>query len=302
MLYLIYELERSPIGSFEDSLNVGPPSSKLSLVDDTFDIVFEALKTKPLLTSTWTVSISPYMERSKIVRLLNEYGNSNNIFIIKCTNKGKFTDIENTLIENKINYSLIDNSIVDKSYLVDFIKRNINYVDEDIPMMICKRVRYNVQKVINAVDILSTLDVVNKDTVKRFVDTASSSGFFDITLSLLGLSVKSSKSKVLNLMYQYRYGYKYIFRSVKKDLNDFRIIYNYILDGELSMDNMLDFQPKGDSNFKKISKYKKRVIIESFQFLSLEKLYIIQSLVENIPETWRDYYNLVNLVGSGFTD
>lgn len=275
MNYILIEPKDVPIGSLKSKILSTVPQS--SVMNINRGNAFESLKTlrlPPLLTDNWLVFINDRVSYDNIKNIFSITEN-NNIVHFEVTSKAE--EVVNKLIEDGVGVKVINNNKLDKDEVEEYVSSSLDLSIEDTKYL-CRRVRYNVKKIVESVNILSLLDAVERKDIKQYTNRSSKASVSDIVDKLLGYPNKRGTKGLVDLIYDYRFGFSYLKEYILKEINDIMMTYSAISSGELWLDNYQDF--KGDAKMKSISKYRLAKYIEMYRVVSIDKLYLTKLKIE----------------------
>lgn len=280
------------INSFEGKLKDFPQSSTIKINRENYDEAFKEICFSPLFTSIWLVYINGKLTKPQLTKLIEQ----DNLFIVlNCNSKSAYEDIKDTFKEFNIKYSFVDNSTAEKSDLIMYCMESLS-IDEETARYLCKRQNYIMNKVVTNVLNLATFDKVDKKVIQTYTTRIASVGLLDLVDYLLGVCKKKSYKSIVNLLYNYRYGFSYVLDFTKTELRKRLELYDYIKEGELTLSNYKEFIV---SNKIKMNTYFVYRVLEDYKNLSYDKLYLISTLVESIPDDRYYIYKYIELLKMG---
>lgn len=290
MIILMVEKKDNLINIFRDKLyEQYPKSSRLNLNSKTLDNVKPYLHSRPVLTSNWLIEINYRLNIKSIKDILQ----TNNIHLITVYSVEDMENKRDELATNGFKFTIFDNSKIDKQDLIDYIGETLS-IDYELSKFIYNRSKGYVKDIAIAINILSTLPSIDKKVIKEYTYGRNSLGLFAVVDSLLGVSEFPIK-KVVQVVYDYRYGFEFLLKFISKQLEDYLVIYNYIENGQLSLDNYREFNPD-DSKFRKISSYVVLKAIKLYSRVSKTLLYFLLNKIKSINPSVYNIYELLMLL------
>lgn len=294
MNIILIEETKYDVGSFMKKLNNKyPVSSRITLNRNNYINGVKAIQTRPLLTKEWLVVFG---EDVPIKVVASIFSNPKNVNVFLLSSDKNLEDIKVELHSLKADFKILNNLHPPKSEIIEYVMTHldVSYVDAKY---ICSRHKYYIPTIVNSVYILSTFDHVDRNIIKTYTKRFGNVSFYSITESLLGVS-DIKREKVVELVYNYRYGFDFLLKYIKKDLAHYRLIFELIGEGLLTLDNYtsLDLKDKRGDEFNKIKKFQVRKIIELYSKISIGYLYFIQTAVNEIKPRYTNIYKLILLL------
>lgn len=201
---------------------------------------FEMLKladTTPLLTEGWIVICH---ERLNIVQILPFCKNTKNLIIIN-VNQSTKTDVINCLLENKLEYSLVDNVNVSKETLIKYVSETLSLSDKDSKTL-CNKCNNYLPYVLEAVTLLQTLGrQITRNDILKFIDKRTTLNVHSLFLHVIGYKVLD-ESLVSTYLYDFKYAFSYIKGKLMSYIDDSIYVYSLIESGLLGADNYIGYQ------------------------------------------------------------
>lgn len=279
------------IKSFEDSIKGFPKSSTIVLNRANEVEVMETIKSPPLFTPVWLVIVSTKLSPNKLEKLVN-----NNLFIlINCNSAKAYEDVKESLLSARIQYRLIDNSKATKEELIIYCMKELK-INRETSEYLCKRQRYILSRVVNAVATLVTFDKIDKKIIKEYTTRMQSVSLLDLVEYMLGLGRKKNYKSLVSLVYDYKYGFKFLLEFTEKELRNRLDIYNLITSGYITIENYKDYLA---DNKLKYNTYFVFRVLEDYKHLSYDKLYLIHNAVSSIPSERSSIYKYLKLLELG---
>lgn len=274
--------------SYVEKFKSVPNSSRLYVSTKNYKDAVTKIFSKPILTQNWMVTISSQLP---ITLMLNILENENNINIIETSTKQKFNDIKGKLLRENVEFKTYDNTKVDKNDCIKYVQSELR-IDRDLRKYICDRHYYYFPKIIESVYILSGVDKITKPIIRKY--TYERNVYIqDITDTLLGINPKQVES--VDLIYEYRYGFKFLLHIIKNDLELYQYIFTEISAGYLSLMNYRNYETDNEY-FLSSSLYRREQIINSYKSLSFDKLLFIKTQLELIEPKSSNIYKLIRMI------
>lgn len=292
MNILVVENKNSCIKSIVGDLRSRFPNPSILTVDSrNFFESKNILETPPVLTKKWLVFLNPRLSIKQMAHIME--GDNLNVIHLSSVNKGE--ELYEQLLNEGVNIQYFDNTKASKEDLIDYVLDNLNINSVDAKYL-CGRHMYNMKKIIESVSILKYFDNVTRKEIKNYTDRFNKVGVPQLVENLLGLPNCKSKKQVVEVIYRYRYGFDHLLKYVKAELECYIEVFDLIRCGDLSLENFQTYEFTNKS-LKKLSRYKIKNIIESFQYLSYDKLYLMKVKVEQIAPNKSSLYELIMLLG-----
>lgn len=268
-----------------------PNSSKLNVNKNNYFECLKILESPPVLTKKWLVIISPRLSSKQIASIMERDNNN----VVSLSSKLKWQEMCEELKEHGIPYKLLDNLNPPKEVILDYIQRELK-VDLELAKYIGGRHRYHLPKVMESVTLLSDLDVITKKAIREYTTRFKNVWISSITENILGIDTKTSKKRLVELLYDFRFGFDYVLSTIKSELDLYDYVYSQIINGELTLENYLDYTSY-NKKYNDLPDFKKLRLIESFDVVSYDKLFYIKTKVESIEGKSSNIYKLIKLIG-----
>lgn len=265
-----------------------PNSSRLYITPNNFNNASSKLKTPPILTHKWLVIISSRLSESQLLGICSD---SENINIIETETKLKFNDVKNIFLTNDIEFKVFDNTKTSKTDCILYVQTKLK-LDEADRKYLCKRHGYYFPKIVESVHILSGMDNIDRKVIRQYTE-ARSIYISQITDTLLG--VKNLNKASVDLIYEYRYGFKFLLSVILNDLALYEFIFTEISSGFLDLTNYREYKTDNEL-FNNASLYRKETIINTYRSLSFDKLLYVKTKVEMIEPKSSNIYKLIKLL------
>lgn len=266
-----------------------PTSSRIFVSPRNYNKVISKLDSRPVLTQYWLVIISSRLSISQMTHILSL---KQNINIIETATKTSFQTLREELLNQDIDFKVLDNTKVDKSDAIRYVIKNLNIEIEDRKYL-CKRHGFYFPRIVESVKILSGFDKIDRKLIRKYTESKIIY-ISQITEVLLGVG-NVSKSEAVDCVYEFRYGFKYLLRTISDDLDLYIFIFNEVSSGFLSLMNVREYECD-NSAFKAASIYKREKIINAFRNVSFDKLLYIKTRVDLIEPKSSNIYKLITLI------
>lgn len=294
MNIVLVEDPRYDVGSFLVKINKKyPTSSRISLNSDNYVSSMKLLNSSPLLTSEWVVQINERVPLKSVVKI---FQNKVNINILLLRNMNNLEQIVADLKSENVQFKVLDNTKPNKADILQYVMSMLNITLANAKYL-CNRHKYYVPAIVDSVYILSTFDEVDMPTIKAYTKRFGNISFFHITESLLGVA-EVDRAKVVELIYQYHYGFGYILNFVLKELEEYEFIFNLMDEGLLTLSNYREIKldDERQKTYDKIKSYKVQKIINFYSRVSKELMYFVTASVKTIKPRQSEIYKLLMLL------
>lgn len=291
MNLLLLESPTHCIEPFLSKVKGYPNSSKININKNNYFECLKILDNPPVLTKKWLVVISPRLSSKQIASIMERDNNN----VVPLSSKIKWQELGEELKELGIPYKLLDNLNPPKDVILDYIQKELN-VDLDMAKYIGGRHRYHLPKVMETVTILSDLETITKKDVREYTTRFKNIWISSITENILGIDTKTSKKRLVELIYDFRYGFDYVLSTVKSELELYEYVYSRMIEGVLTLENYLDYESY-NKKYNDLPDFRKLKLIESFDVVSYDKLYYVKTKVESIEGKTSNIYKLIKLIG-----
>lgn len=273
-----------------------PNPSIITVNSDNYYEVLKILETKPILTKGWLVMLHPKLSVQQMAHIM-DMGNLN---VIHISNPHKAKELHESLVENGVECRYFDNTQATKEDLVAYVESNLNITYEDAVYLVNRHIgnrdKANVSKVIHSVTILSTLDKVTKKEIQNYTTRFNSVGVPQLVERILGLPNPRNTKQLVEVIYKYKYGFGHLLKYIKKEINLYISLFDLIRTGDLDLTNYQTFEFT-DKELKRLAPYKIKKIIESYSYLSYDKLYLIKLKIDSIQNKRSSIYELIMMIG-----
>ena len=295
MNIILLENEKIDIGSMMRKLyDKFPPSSRLTITKNNFSDTIISAGTRPFLTKNWLVTLSPRLSITQIEKVMK----IDNVNILLLSDKSKLDKLKDELIPLNLNIKIVDNLNPSKEEILSYVVEtlDLNYKDA---LYLCNRHKMYLPAIINSVQILSTLDIVDKYAIQEYTRRNIGISLSTIVDNMLGLA-DNKKKQIVELIYDYRYGLDYLLKYIVDDLRKYKLVFRLVEEGELSLENYdtytMDKVNTDYKLFKSISDRKKYHIISAYGKVSQSLLYFVEASVLEIRPRLDEIYKLIILL------
>lgn len=291
MILVVAEDPNNAITDFMQSVRaLFPVSSTFRVHKDNITSALDVVKGPPMLSPNWLTIINiKRMSDSQLIKLLSYEENVN---IIHTSMSSEFDDIKLRLSSLDISYQYVDNLHPSKKVIIDYIVSELD-TSEALAKFIAKRCGYYIPRIYEHVSLLASSGIdITKENIRKYTNNYGTASIITLVEHVIGYDTAPQKA-ILSLLNNYRYSVKYLFQTLKTELDNILIGYDHILTGQLSYNNYTDFKVDNLS----LSEYKLRKILNYFSCISYERVYFIKCLAEN--ETNYTIPNLFKFIKSG---
>lgn len=300
----------SPIGNFLDKVyKKYPKSCRLYLNRNNFKENYHYLEERPILLNHYLVILAKNTNTKQVIDAMK----TDNLVILQAKDLDMVKEYSVELDKAKIPYRFLDNTKKKDVDVIGWVMQELPITKADA-IYLCNRHivsarkvtsstygTYNLRAVINSVNILRTLDKIDRKIIKTYTEKKLNGSINNIVDSLLGVS-RLPKHKVVAIIEQYKYGFDFLLNFIRKQLDDYLLVYTLIEEGEITYENYKQYQPSnGYEDYSKISEYKVKKILDAYCKVSFELLYFTKLRVELIPSKSSNIYELILLLKEGYT-
>lgn len=295
MIYVLLERDENIINSIMDKMLSKVPLACRQIVTQrtTYETI-KSYKQPPLIASGWLLTVSPNVTDTQL-KILSEIQSSTIVF--KADSKKVFHELVERLTAMSISFQFIDNYKLSKEQVVAYIQSNLNITESDAKYL-ARRQQYYPRNVASAVQILKVFEKVDRNIIKRYTSVNDSIPLYEIFGYVFRLEdCKLSYVDAVKLVYQYRYGFDHILNYIIDTCELYLHVFNYMLDGQISIKNYKDFRADtADKKIKNITEYQLSKIVSHFEVISVEYLYFILQTVKGIAKDRTGIPDFINLL------
>lgn len=252
--------------------NQYPNSSIYRVHKDNFDSAIKIISKLPMLSSGWLVITNPNKMTVNQIRRLCAL--EDNLTIFNVTKSSDFDKAVELLTKADVEFKYIDNLHPSKDRIINYITEELN-ISKDIAKYIAKRCNYYIPRVYESVLMLQVVDgEIDKKVVSKYTTNYGVASVASLVEHIIGYETKNKKT-LLGLINNYRYGMPFLFKLVLEEIEQILTGYRLIMTGQLSFKNYSTFK----SDELKCSEWKLKKILDYFQVVSYDKLYLIYTLL-----------------------
>lgn len=290
MLIISYENTRE--FSLVPQLSQIVPRSSIYHVRKLESSIVQDIKSPPLITDRWTVVIDTPSPQFSII---DELVKHDNIYVFLMHNMTDLQNMEFSLKDKGYEYNLIDRVNLSDEEKVTYIQSRLDVNEKTLKAILNKS--KTALSLVKNVATLSVLDKVTYSSVSKYIPRSSTATFYQMLDYLLEVpNHKVSYARVVELIYNYRFSPDFLFKYLIEEINDYLKIYDFMIRGELTLDNLTDFKLNNNA-LKKISLNKCKKICNCYYDISYDKLYLLRSILETSPRTVSSLISIINLGG-----
>lgn len=279
-----------------DVKNKFPNPSIITVNSDNYYEVLKLLETRPILTKGWLVMLNPRLSVQQIAHIMD----MDNLNVIHIPNPHKAKELHEKLLEHGVECRYFDNTQATKEDLINYVLDNLNIADEDAIYLVNRHIgnreKANVSKVIHSVTVLSTLDKVTRKDIQNYTTRFNTVGVPQVVERILGLPNTRSTKQLVEVVHRYRFGFSHLLKYIRKEIDLYIKLFELIRVGDLDLTNYQTFE-FDDKELKKLAPYKVKRIIDSYAYLSYDKLYLIKLKVDSIDSRRSSIYELIMMIG-----
>ena len=190
-------------------------------------------------------------------------------------------------------YDVIDNLVVPEKKKMQYVMEHLE-VDEKDARYLVRRHHGYMFDIVSSVRILEPYRPVTRDLIRRLTCETGKYKIYDVLNFLLG-SEDVTYKKAVGCVYQYRYAFDHLSNYLKNSVEMYEKVFNFVIDGELSLQNYKIFLHEcNDSTISAMSEYQLRHVLESFDTISLDWLYLLEQLLNQLGKN--DISGLLNIL------
>lgn len=220
---------------------------------------------------------------------------TNNIYLFVVDSKRKLEQLASKFEGVSIEYKAINNLKIPKDVVLDYILSELN-INETTAKFLYSRHHGYVKDIVTSVHILKNFDYVTQSIIKKYTVPTSSVKVYDL-VTFITEPNKVSYDSIIALLFQYQYGLEYLLKYTVDQLEIYLKIFSYMLDGVVDITNYKVIIPQlNDRAFKDLSIYRVGKIIESFDYISFDKLYFSYLFIKKLGSSRTDLVELINFL------
>lgn len=297
MNVVVYEDRRCNIKSFTHELRkMYPKSSTLQVNKDNITKIYSIIENVPIFTSNWCI----FCNTSRLdINDLKRLCNTDNLIVINTFSKTSFSNIQETLNDNEVEFSVLDNTKVSKANCINYVAEVLN-VDYELSRYICARRNFYFPSIVESTALLSEVPALTKDKVRKYVDKSGNIFLFDVFLYLIGADRNISKNNIITFVNRYRYGIDYCIKYYIKYCKITLSIYSDMTEGKYVLSSAKEYYIKNRKSLPKgLSEYYFLKLVESNKKVSEEFLYLMLINLEKIGSSQMSVIKFINLLKLG---
>jgi len=267
-----------------------PASSTKFVYDKTPIEKLKQFDKPPLLSMGWLI-ICEIKQTARLKLVCNSY--SNNVIILRVFSRNTLQELTESLKALGFTYDVIDNLVVPEKKKMQYVMEHLE-VDEKDARYLVRRHHGYMFDIVSSVRILESYRPVTRDLIRRLTCETGKYKIYDVLNFLLGNEDVTYK-KAVGCVYQYRYAFDHLSNYLKNSIEMYEKVFNFVIDGELSLQNYKIFLHEcNDSTISSMSEYQLRHVLESFDTISLDWLYLLEQLLNQLGKN--DISGLLNIL------
>lgn len=267
-----------------------PASSTKFVYDKTPIEKLKQFDKPPLLSMGWLI-ICEIKQMARLKLVCNSY--SNNVIILRVFSRNTLQELTESLKALGFTYDVIDNLVVSEKKKMQYVMEHLE-VDEKDARYLVRRHHGYMFDIVSSVRILEPYRPVTRDLIRRLTCETGKYKIYDVLNFLLG-SEDVTYKKAVGCVYQYRYAFDHLSNYLKNSVEMYEKVFNFVIDGELSLQNYKIFLHEcNDSTISAMSEYQLRHVLESFDTISLDWLYLLEQLLNQLGKN--DISGLLNIL------
>ena len=292
MFILLLESQDNIINSVTAQLNKRYPKSCQGFINES--VRYDALsdyKMKPLLAKGWLLHCNCKLSVSylKYLQKMPE----TNLYLFRVDSRRSFNELRQRFDDLEIPYRAIDNFMIPKVVVINYVMDELK-IPKDVAEYLYRRHGGYLRDIITSVRVLKSFSPVNKNVIRKYTVPSSKARLFDLITYVVDPNSSVSYDSIIKLLYQYQYGFDYLLTYLKEQLSLYLCIFSYINDGVVSLTNYKIVKDRlPDKRVKQLSSYQLMKIIESFDKLSFDKLYVTYQFISGLKPTKVDLIKMV---------
>lgn len=251
------------------------------------------LEHKPLLSNGWLIIFKNNSFKDSYLKSLRNLFDKN-LILIQITNEVKSTELLSLLESEKIEFRFINNYKLKKDDLISYICLNIKISKSDATFL-CDYCNWYLPKLLESVQTLSILDKCTRKDIRKYIDGNKNIAVFDLVNYMLGISKGIHYRDCLALVWDYRYGFEHLVKSVIKQLYVFFNVFVLISEGEIDLTNYKSVEIR-NKEIATLNKYRLYKIIEAFDAISLDYLYLLITKLEQIQFNYSGIFDFIAIL------
>lgn len=278
MIIILAEEMRYPIGSFIDrAKKTFPVTSIINCTRDNYEAVVKRVSKPPSLSRGWLI-FANLGARNLSSALVSDLEREHNSVIFIVRNRDSLREFSITLEELGFSYETVDNLSPSKELIVNYVLSQLNITEKDATYLVNRHNSY-LQKISESVEILRPLPKVTRADIKKYTQRSADISFDDLFKYIIGQEQISHGSAV-SLVKRYRYGIKFLVKFITGRFEFYEKVYDYVLSGQLSLINYIEFVNERKQEFKSVSQYNVKTAVEAVGIVSHEKLIQLKAMYD----------------------
>lgn len=292
MIYLLLEDDANTIDSFLDPFYKHYHKTCVRTLNRYTKIEDIAQYSRPPLISDGWLLICYKVNKALYDKLALQ---NNNTIIIKTDKRKEAVDLNYYLDEQAIPHKFIDNSVIKKEKVIEFIIKELSVTEKDAEYLY-KRHNGYLKEIKISVAALKNLPNVTQSDIKNFTIKRENISYFNVTEFLLGIAKPTvTYTKIVKMLYQYQYGIKHLIDYLIASTNDYLTVYAMIDSGKLTMKNYLSVR-NNIKELKNFSEYQLLKIIESYNQVSVDRLLFVNTTLKTIKKRKQGILGIISLL------
>lgn len=281
MFILLLESPDNFINSVTAQLQKKFPKSCQGFINES--VRYDSLaryKVKPLLAGGWLLHCNSNLSVSYLKHL--QKMPTTNLYLFTVESKRVFNELKLKFDSLEIDCRMIDNSVIPKAAVLNYIMEHINISYKDANYLYKRHGGY-LRDIMASMQVLQELPVVSRVDIRKYTVPSSRVRLYDIMTYLVNPNSSVSYGSIITLVYQYQYGLDYLLTYLKEQLNLYICVFSFINDGVINITNYKDVRGElHNKQIEQLSDLQLKKIIESFDYLSFDKLYIMYQYVAGL--------------------
>lgn len=265
-------------------------NSKTSLQD------LGILQTKPLLNVNWLVVMqSGAIKRSHLI-FLSKLEESI-LVVLRVNTEEDSNKLITFLKTEKINFRFINNYKMSKEKVINFIVKSLK-VSESLAEHLYQRVNGYLPEIVLGVQTLKAVDDITIRKIDRYVEKRHTIPIYDLVNYLLGVNERVTYEECLSLVYEYRFGFQYLLKSVIQQLELLREVFLVTLAGEITIQNYkVKKSELSNPDLAKMHDYRFFKMLELFDCVSYDYLELLIASVNKVPKNFdRGIWDFISIL------
>jgi hypothetical protein len=289
----LIESTKHPIGSFVDKAKSKfPKSSVIYATNRNIQEVLKVVNRPPALSPAWLVIITLRDLSEDIVKSLST-GTNVSLYVLRSRDAAR--ELASVMDSFGIKYNVVDNLSPTDETLISHLKEELG-VDEDVARYLLRRTRRSLTKISEAIEALRGIQHITRDVVKKHTDNKVEVSLYSFFDYIIGVPERISEAKAVSVVRKFKYALDFLSKFVLTRMENYLKVYDYILDGKLSLENYKYFYEDHKSEFKDFNEGSLKYAIESFSYVSYDKLYYLYLMYQREKEAGMSVIRFLNLL------